>query len=451
MIKNIKRLDFPQLGDQRGHLVVAEGNSNIPFDINRIFYIYGSEQGVVRGQHANKYSQFVLINVAGSSKVKVRDGQGNEQIYVLDRPHMGLYLPSMVWKEMYDFSEDSTLLCLSDRHYDSSEYIRDYDDYVKIVKEKREFIKVSIVIPVYYNGDNLEPLYHDIKEKFINKINYDYEIIMVDDGSGDNSYEKMKELSMKDSNIKIYRLSKNFGSHAAILCGLEKCTGDCAVVKAADLQEPTEIIHEMVKSWKAGNNVVLAVREEREEKKSTQLFANLYYWLVQKAALSNMPKEGFDVYLLDRKVINVLEKLDERNSALTGQILWSGFQTAQIPYTRKAREIGKSKWTLRKKIRLVTDTLFSFSTLPITLVNVVGMISFIGSIIWAVLEVIFKIAGLIQVSGWTTLFIFSLFSFGVIMLTLGILGEYLWRTFDASRNRPPYIIEESAEDRDETA
>lgn len=303
-------------------------------------------------------------------------------------------------------------------------------------------MKVSIVIPVYYNEENLIPLYQDIKEKFIKKIDYDYEIVMVNDGSKDHSYDVMCKLAMEDSNITIVSLARNFGSHSAILCGLEKCTGDCAVVKAADLQEPTELILEMVESWKRGNNVVLAVREDREESQSSKWFANMYYWLVRKIALPSMPKGGFDVYLVDRKVIEVLTLLDEKNSALTGQILWSGFRTEEIPYVRKAREIGTSKWTLKKKIRLVADTLFSFSTLPITIVSIIGAASFFGAMLWAVIVFISKIAGIIEVSGWTTLFIFNLFSFGVIMMTLGILGGYLWRTFDASRKRPPYIVED---------
>lgn len=306
-------------------------------------------------------------------------------------------------------------------------------------------MKVSIVIPVYYNEDNLVPLYEDIKKKIIDKIDYDYEIVMVNDGSQDKSYTVMQKLAGADKNIKIISLSRNFGSHAAILCGLSKCTGDCAVVKAADLQEPTELVLEMVERWQKGFNVVLAVREARDESRQQTLFANLYYNLVRKTALPSMPKNGFDVYLLDRKVIDVLMALDERNSALTGQILWSGFKTDKVYYTRLAREIGTSKWTLKKKIRLVSDTLFGFSTLPIKAVTIIGTFSFSGSLIWAVLVLIFKLMGLIEVSGWTTLFIFNLFSFGVIMLTLGILGEYLWRIFDASRNRPPYIIEEENE------
>lgn len=302
-------------------------------------------------------------------------------------------------------------------------------------------VKVSIIVPVYYNEDNLVPLYEDIKKKIIEVIDYEYEIVMVNDGSRDNSYDIMEKLAKSDSNVKIVSLSRNFGSHAAILCGLEKCTGDCAIIKAADLQEPTELMLDMVRRWKEGNNVVLAVREERQESIRQKLFANLYYWMVQKAALSNMPSGGFDVYLIDRKVINVLLCLDERNSALTGQILWSGFRTAMVPYTRLEREIGRSKWTFKKKIRLVMDTLFSFSVLPITIVETIGAISFFGALVWAFIVLIYRLAGAIHVSGWTTLFIFNLFSFGMIMCTLGILGEYLWRTFDASRNRPTYIVE----------
>ncbi len=306
-------------------------------------------------------------------------------------------------------------------------------------------MKVSIVIPVYYNEDNLYPLYHDLRENFIEKIDYDYEIIMVNDGSKDCSYDVMRKLAEEDPHIKILSLSRNFGSHAACLCGLSKSTGNCAVIKAADLQEPTELILEMIESWKSGNNVVLACREEREESRSKVGFANLYYWLVRKTALPTMPKNGFDIYLLDRKVINVIDSLDEKNSAITGQILWSGFKTGVVYYTRKAREIGTSKWTLKKKVRLVSDTLFSFSTLPVRLLEIMGVLSMFIGLIWAISVFISKVIGDIPVSGFATLFIFNLLSFGITMISLGILGEYIWRTFDAARNRPPYIIEEDNE------
>ncbi len=129
----VKMIDFPQLGDERGDLIVVEGGQNIPFEIKRAFYICGTKQGVVRGQHANKKTEFVMINVAGSSKVRVMDGSGNEAIFCLNKPNTGLYLPNMVWKEMYDFSDDSVLLVLASEHYDAEEYVRDYNAYKDIV------------------------------------------------------------------------------------------------------------------------------------------------------------------------------------------------------------------------------------------------------------------------------------------------------------------------------
>ena len=130
-MNRVQMLEFPQMGDEGGHLVVAEGGKDIPFEIKRVFYIYGSDRDVIRGQHANRKTEFVLINVAGKSKVRVKDGEGNEAVYCLNRPHTGIYLPTMVWKDMYDFSEDSVLLVLASEHYDNTEYIRDYDRFAK--------------------------------------------------------------------------------------------------------------------------------------------------------------------------------------------------------------------------------------------------------------------------------------------------------------------------------
>lgn len=134
--KNVQMLEFPQRGDERGWLVIVEGGMDIPFEVKRIFYIYGSDATVVRGQHANRKTEFVLINVAGQSKVRVKDGKGNEAVFALNRPHTGIYLPRMVWKDMYDFSEDSVLLCLASEHYDAGEYIRNYDEFIALVKEE---------------------------------------------------------------------------------------------------------------------------------------------------------------------------------------------------------------------------------------------------------------------------------------------------------------------------
>lgn len=136
-INKVRMLEFPQRGDSRGHLVIVEGGIDIPFEIKRAFYIYGSDSDVVRGRHANRNSEFVLINVAGTSKVKVKDGEGNEAVFYLNRPHTGIYLPTMVWKDMYDFSKDSVLLCLSSEHYNPNEYIRDYTEFAREISAKK--------------------------------------------------------------------------------------------------------------------------------------------------------------------------------------------------------------------------------------------------------------------------------------------------------------------------
>lgn len=137
-INDVRMLEFKEHGDERGYLVVVEGEMDLPFKIQRLFYIYGSDPDVVRGEHANRNSQFVLINVAGTSKIRVRDGLGNEIIFCLNRPHTGIYLPSMVWKDMYDFSKDAVLLCISSEHYDEKEYIRDYNEFVREVSGANE-------------------------------------------------------------------------------------------------------------------------------------------------------------------------------------------------------------------------------------------------------------------------------------------------------------------------
>lgn len=134
----VKMIEFPQRGDDRGHLVIVEGMRDIPFDIKRVFYIYGSDSTVIRGQHANKKTEFVLINISGHSKVRIKDGRGKEEIFLLDRPHTGIYLPRLIWKDMYDFSTDSILLCLASEHYDPEEYIRDYRTFTEYVKEERK-------------------------------------------------------------------------------------------------------------------------------------------------------------------------------------------------------------------------------------------------------------------------------------------------------------------------
>ena len=274
--------------------------------------------------------------------------------------------------------------------------------------------KISIVVPVYYNSDTLMLLYEDMKEKILHKLG-DYEIVFVDDGSGDNSWEIMNRIRDMDENVQCVRLSRNFGEHAAILAGLHVCTGDCAVTKQADLQEDSELILEMYDRWKNS--------------------------IVRKCIDKNMPVGGFDCYLLDRQVIGVLEMLDEKNSALTLQVLWVGFKSDKVYFHRKDREIGESRWTLSKKLKLVMDSMMSFSYFPIRFMSGVGVICAVISFLWIIEVILERLIVGTPIQGWASLMCLVLFSTGAILLMLGILGEYLWRTLDASRNRPPFIID----------
>lgn len=301
--------------------------------------------------------------------------------------------------------------------------------------------KISIVIPVYYNSDTLMDLYIDLQKKVLGKLEQ-YEIVLVDDGSGDSSWEIMKQIKDQDENVRLLKLSRNFGEHAALLAGLSACTGDCAVTKQADLQEDSTLILEMYESWKQGNKVVLAVRRSRAEKHSQVFMANMYYALMRLFVNKNMPNGGCDGYLIDRKVIEVLERLDEKNSSLTLQILWAGFQTSYIEYDRLEREKGKSRWTFSKKFKLVMDSMLSFSYAPIRFTTWTGIIFNILAVILFISTIVEYFTVGTPIAGWPTLMCVILCSSGLILMTLGILGEYLWRTLDAARSRPPYIIDE---------
>lgn len=301
--------------------------------------------------------------------------------------------------------------------------------------------KISIIVPVYFNEDTLMPLYEDMEEKLFGKIG-DYELVLVDDGSGDSSWEIMNRIKEKNDHVKLVKLSRNFGEHAALLAGLSVCTGDCAVTKQADLQEESSLILEMYESWKKGNKVVLAVRRSRDENALKIFMANCYYSIVRHFVNKNMPEGGCDCYLIDRQVIEVLERLEEKNSSLTLQVLWAGFRTEKVYFDRKDRETGKSRWTFSKKFKLVLDSMMSFSYVPIRFMSFTG-------IVFNLLAVVIFIGILIEyftvgtpIAGWSSLMCVVLFSAGLILLMLGILGEYVWRILDAARNRPPFIIDE---------
>ena len=300
--------------------------------------------------------------------------------------------------------------------------------------------KISIVVPVYWNSDTLMLLYEDMKAKILDKLG-GYELVFVDDGSGDNSWEIMNQIRDMDSHVQCVKLSRNFGEHAALLAGLSVCTGDCAVTKQADLQEDSEIILEMYESWKRGNKVVLAVRKDRDENPVKVFFANMYYAIVRKTITKNMPEGGCDCYLLDRQVIQVLQDLNEKNSSLTLQVLWAGFQTDHVYFHRRDREVGESRWTFAKKFKLVLDSMMSFSYFPIRMMSVVGVIFNILAVLMFIYVLVEKFTVGTPIAGWSSLMCVVLLSAGLILLTLGILGEYVWRALDAARTRPPFIID----------
>ena len=304
--------------------------------------------------------------------------------------------------------------------------------------------KLSIVIPVYYNEDTLMDLYKDMKDKILEQIG-DYEIVMVDDGSEDDSWKIMNEIRSMDENVRLVKLSRNFGEHAALLAGLSVCTGDCAVTKQADLQEDSTLILEMYESWKRGNKVVLAVRRSRDESKVKIFFANMYYALVRKFVNKNMPQGGCDCYLIDRQVIEVLERLDEKNSSLTLQVLWAGFKTDKVYFDRKDREKGVSRWTFAKKFKLVLDSMMSFSYVPIRFMTFVGILFDILAVLLFIGVVVEYFTVGTPIAGWSSLMSVVLVSSGLILSMMGILGEYVWRALDAARNRPPFIIDEVKE------
>ena len=300
--------------------------------------------------------------------------------------------------------------------------------------------KISIVVPVYYNSDTLDLLYEDMKEKVLGKLG-DYEIVFVDDGSGDNSWEIMNKIKAKDENVVCVRLSRNFGEHAAILAGLSVCTGDCAVTKQADLQEDSTLILELYESWKRGNKVVLAIRESRDENPVKKFFAGCYYYLVRKTINKDMPQGGCDCYLVDRQVIDVLGMMDEKNSSLTLQVMWVGFKSEKIYFHRKDREVGKSRWTLGKKIKLVVDSMMSFSYFPIRLIATLGFVFDIFALLGIIFVIREKIVQGTPILGYASIMCVLLLGFGMVFTMLSVLGEYIWRTLEESRERPPFIID----------
>ena len=286
---------------------------------------------------------------------------------------------------------------------------------------------LSIIIPVYYNEKSLPILYERLNKVSGEIKDVDFEYVFVDDGSGDNSYNVLLGIAQNDTRVKVVKLSRNFGSFVACLAGLTYCKGDCAVIMAADLQDPPELINELLNKWKQGNEIVYAVREKREESGIKVFFSKLYYRIFKLIALSNMPKGGFDFVLLGRKVIDAIVKAREKNSTLIGQILWVGFKSDYILYTKKAREHGKSRWTLRKKVKYFLDSIFAFSFFPIRAISALGSIIAIFSFFYGIYTIVMKLFFSVDVKGFTTIIVIVLFTSGVQLVWLASISGGILR------------------------
>lgn len=302
---------------------------------------------------------------------------------------------------------------------------------------------VSIVVPVYYNELNLPETIPQLLALGGELPGYRLELVFVDDGSGDRSLELLLDFQARfPETIRVVKLTRNFGSMAAIQAGFTVATGDCVGMIAADLQDPPELLVEMVHHWENGNKAVFAVRQDREESAVQKFFSNSYYSLIRKFAVRDYPKGGFDFILADRQVVNEVNRIHEKNTNILTLIYWLGFKPILIPYVRRSRKKGVSRWTLRKKIKLFVDTFVAFSYFPIQLFSAIGFMVAIGSFLYGAYILLYKIFRGIDVAGWVPMMVILTFTAGLQMSMLGILGEYLWRNLDESRSRPPYVIDE---------
>ncbi len=306
-------------------------------------------------------------------------------------------------------------------------------------------MKISIVTPCYYNGMNLPETYQVVKSDVFDVMpEIDFEWILVDDGSGDDTLAQALILQEKDSRVRIVKLSRNFGEFRAIVAGLSVITGEAVAVISADLQDPPGLIPDMIRSWQAGNPVNLAVRKGREESALKNWFADTYYKLVRKWVVADYPQRGFDFFLIDKSVAQKLVLMQEKNSSIYLQLIWLGYKPTEIEYTRKDREKGQSMWTYAKRIDLFIDTFIVFSHKPIRFISTCGLFISLAGLIMAVYFIIDKINHNVM-PGWTSLIVAVLLLSGLQMVMLGIIGEYVWRNLDESRNRPLYVIEKVIE------
>jgi dolichol-phosphate mannosyltransferase len=274
----------------------------------------------------------------------------------------------------------------------------------------------------------------------------DYELIYVDDGSRDQTPQILGELQREHERVRVIRLSRNFGHQMAVTAGLENASGDAVVVIDADLQDPPEVITEMIERWRAGFHVAYGLRIERSGETRFKLWtAKTFYRLINRLSETEIPLDTGDFRLMDRKVVDVLLEMPERDRFLRGMISWIGFKQTPVEYRREPRFGGKSKYSLMKMVRFATDGILSFSIIPLKLAIWTGFaaigLAFAG-IILAVLERLYRLYDINIGRGWASIFIAVLFMGGVQLLTLGIIGEYLGRIYTEVKRRPLYVVQE---------
>lgn len=302
--------------------------------------------------------------------------------------------------------------------------------------------KISVVVPMYFEEAVASECYKRLKEVFSNLENYEYEFIFVDDGSRDQTLSILEKFAIVDKNVKVISFSRNFGHQAAVGAGLKASSGDAVVIIDADLQDPPELIPQMIELWENGNDVIYAKRKAREGETKFKLFtAKMFYRILNDLSDISIPKDTGDFRLADRKVVDVINSLPEHDKFLRGLFSWVGFKQTPIEYERKERFAGETKYPLNKMVKLAKDGIFSFSTKPLKFVTKLGIISIVISIlilIYSLLSYIFNWNNL--TAGWTSIMVTITFFAGIQLVSLGMIAEYIGRIYEESKDRPSYII-----------
>ncbi len=302
--------------------------------------------------------------------------------------------------------------------------------------------KVSIIVPMYFEEDVVNECYKRLSSTLNNLKEYYYEIVCVNDGSQDKTLDILEELAQNDDNLKVISFSRNFGHQAAVTAGLKYATGDAIVIIDADLQDPPELIPEMLNLWEQGYEVIYGKRKSRAGESPFKLLsAKMFYKTLNALSDVEIPKDTGDFRLVDRKVVDTINEMPEHNKFLRGLFSWVGYKQIPYEYERKERFAGKTKYPLRKMLRLASDGIISFSNKPLKIVGGLGVFSIFISfalLVYALLSYIFKLNDLS--AGWTSLMIGITFFAGVQLLSLRIISEYIGRIYDETKQRPQYII-----------